>query len=79
LSERADEYYSDGVNAALNSLQQRLVACFNYGNSIEVENHNSQAQQIQLLANKVDELERRLANQESKLSLLETRVLTSPH
>ncbi|WP_156390476.1 hypothetical protein [Rhizobium sp. Root1203] len=69
-------FYS-GVDGALSSLQKRLVACFNYGNEVEVENHNAQAREIGLLHAKIDRLEQQLAIQESKLSILETRLLAA--
>ncbi|MBB3313107.1 hypothetical protein FHT78_004895 [Rhizobium sp. BK196] len=71
--------FGSGVGPVIDSLQKRLVACFNYGNEIEVENHNSQAQQIQMLAKKIDELESRLVTQELQISTLNMKISNMPH
>lgn len=52
--------YSSDVNGALNALDKRVVACFNYSQDIEVENHNIQARSITLLVEQINRLEQRI-------------------
>ena len=52
--------YSNDVNGALNSLDKRIVACFNYSQDIEIENHNIQARSITLLVEQINRLEQRI-------------------
>lgn len=58
--------FQTGVAGAIDSIDKRVVACFNYSNSIEIENHNDQSRYIQILESRIMMLETRLIKLEQQ-------------
>ena len=65
--------YRSGLEGVLDELDKRVVACFNYSQDIEIENHNEQVDSINRLVGRIADLELAVSSLEGRIDDLESR------
>lgn len=59
--------FRSGLEGVLDELSKRVVACFNYSESLNVERHNDQAADLRRLQDEIDRLSTRVQTLEYEM------------